>query len=242
VLDIRRALEFVFEDEQARLKIAGGLLWLLVPIANIVVIGYEVEVVRRVAQGEERPLPTWDNLGQLFVVGARLSLARFIYGLPVLAAVASGVLAGLALALQAPQSPDQAFWQTAGPFILLGVFCLLGGVFVYALGTGFLSPAVLGEYAQRGTFGACFDFAAIWRFIWRAPGLYLKLWLADAVIALGVGLLGSIVGIITSAIPCVGSLVILLVSSATALFILLVNGHLVGQLLRASYPSPIKES
>lgn len=242
MLDIRRALEYVFDDEQARTKIGVGLLLLLVPIANIVVIGYEVEVARRVARGEARPLPAWDDLGQLFVLGGRLSLARFIYGLPILLALVGGGVAVIGLAVQASQSSDPAFGQKAGPTFLLGGLCLVGGVLVYSLVFGFLSPALLAEYAKHGTFAACFNLAAIWRFIAREPGQYLTLWLADVVISLAIGLLGSIAAIITGVIPCVGQLVFLLMTSATAFFIVLVNGHLVGQLLGARNLLSIKET
>jgi hypothetical protein len=96
-----------------------------------------------------------------------------------------------------------------------------------------LYPAILAEYAQRGTFAACFDLAAIARFIRRDPGQYTLAWLAEIGLGLAIALVGFAAGLVLSAIPCLGSLALMFVFGLAAFVTLMFNSHLVGQLMRA---------
>ena len=232
MLDIRQALEFLTDDERAQNKLLIGALLMIVPVANIAAIGYEVEVARRVARGEPRPLPEWNDLGGLFVSGAWLSLARLIYTLPIVAVGFAMAIGGFALALQDTQASRQQ-GAALGSVFAVGIVCLVGGLFIYGFVLGFLYPAILAEYARRGTFAACFDLAAIARFIRRDPGQYALAWLAEIGLGLAIGLVGFVAGLILSAIPCLGSLALLLVFGLAAFVVLMFDSHLVGQLMRA---------
>jgi hypothetical protein len=232
MLDIRRALEFLTDDERAQNKLGIGALLMIVPLANIAAIGYEVEVARRVARAEPRPLPEWNDLGGLFVSGAWLSLARLVYTLPIVAVAFAMAIAGLALALQDTQSARQQF-DALGSVFAVGVVCLVGGLFIYGFILGFLYPAILAEYARRGTFAACFDLAAITRFIRRDPGQYALAWLAEIGLGLALGLVGFVAGLVLSAIPCLGSLALMFIFGLAAFVVLMFNSHLAGQLMRA---------
>ncbi|MEP7356041.1 MAG: DUF4013 domain-containing protein [Anaerolineales bacterium] len=242
MLDIRRALEYLTEDEKAQTKIAVGALMAIIPLANVAAAGYEVEVTRRVARNEPRPLPEWNDIGGLFVTGAWLSLARLVYMLPIFLVMFAGMAAWFVFILQAAQSSREAS-PALGPAILITFFCTIAGVFVYGLLLGFVFPAILAVYARRGTFAACFDFAAISRFIRRDPGQYALAWLAELGLGLAIGLISAVVGLVLGAIPCLGTIALYFVFGLAGFILLMFNGHLVGQLMQADAKAVIaKES
>jgi len=232
MLDIRRALEFLTDDPRAQNKIALGGLLMVVPLVNIAAVGYEVEVTRRVARGEPRPLPEWNDLGGLFVSGAWLSLARLVYTLPIVAVAFAMAAAGFIFAVQDAQASRQ---QTLpiGPVLAVGIVLLVVGLFIYGFVLGFLYPAILAEYARRGTFAACFYIAAIIRFIRRDPGQYALAWAAEIGLGLIVALISFVAGLALSAIPCLGSLALMFIFGIAAFVMLMFHSHLAGQLMRA---------
>jgi hypothetical protein len=241
MLDIRRALTFMSEDPLASEKVGLGALISLAPILNLAGIGYQVEVARRVARGEPKPLPEWNDLKRLWVQGAWLGLAYYLYSLPLLLVVFGGmatVFVGLVLSLQTEPAQSGASLP-APPALVVVIFIVLAGAsLVYGLALGLLRPAILAEYVRRGTLRACFDFGALWRFARQNVGEYLQLWLAELVLGWIVILPLLLLIFIVAFVPFVGPLLVAFVAGGVGFFILLVSSHLVGQLLRARSQSP----
>ena len=232
MLDIRRAIEFITEDQKAQSKFLIGSLLLAVPFANFAAVGYEVEVARRVARNEPRPLPEWNDLSGLFATGARLLLARLVYVLPMIAFGVIIWIAMFAVFLQLSSSGQQQA-RDPGPMFIIVAVCLIGVVIVYGLLFSFFNMAILAVYAQRGTLAACFDFAAIARFIRRNPAEYALAWLAEWGIGLIIGLILAVVVVPISLIPCLGAIAIALIAGLIGFFSLMLQSHLAGQLMRA---------
>jgi len=235
MLDIRRALEYISEDPRASEKLGLGAVISLAPVLNLATIGYEVEVARRVAHPEPRPLPEWNEVKHLWVQGAGLGLALFIYGLPMFLIALGGsavVFLGLVLSLQTESARTGAGPLPPAP--VLGTFLvLLATAFAYGSILGLLRPAIQAEYVQRGTFQACFDFGAIFHFIRQDVGRYVLAWLTELVLGWIMSVPLFFAGFIVAFIPFVGPLLIALMAAAAGFFLLLVSSHLVGQLLRA---------
>jgi hypothetical protein len=168
-----------------------------------------------------------------------LGLVYFIYSLPSMLIVLGGmalVFVGLVVSLQSPAAQSGA--APVPPLWILAVFVLLAvTAIVYGVLFGLLRPAVLVEYAQRGTLQACFDFGAMLRFIQQNLGEYVKLWLAELVLGWLVSLPLIVLVFILGLVPFVGPVLIALVAGAAGFFLLLVSSHMVGQLLRATPPS-----
>jgi hypothetical protein len=232
-IDVGRALNFIVDDPRARTKLLIGGLLLAVPIANIAAVGYQVTLARAVAAGETRTLPEWDSPGWLFAQGLGLAAARLIYAAPGTALWLGPVVAGvinllrLATAAERGAPPPPVAW----PAVLAGLgLVALGGL--YGLGVALLAPAVTAHYARAGRFSACFNLRAIFGLIARTRGAYLRLWLAEWLDDLGVGLLLWGVGFVVSGLLCLGSLVTYLLAWLLAFVSMLVNGYLAGQLLR----------
>src|SRR5579859_28801 len=132
MLDIRRALTFMSEDPQASQKVGLGALITLAPILNLAGIGYQVEVARRVARGETTPMPEWNDLKRLWVQGAWLGLAYYLYGLPALLIVFGGMatgFVGLVLSLQS-DSAQSGTSLPAPPALVVVIFIMLAGAAV----------------------------------------------------------------------------------------------------------------
>jgi hypothetical protein len=241
MLDIERALTFMSDDPKASEKVGLGALIALTPFLNVAAIGYQVEVTRRVAQGAAQTTPDWNNLQQLWKQGAWLALAYYLYSLPVLFIVFGGIglgLAGIVLSLQS--EAVQTGRSSAAPALLIFglVFVVVLVAFIYGLLIGWLRPAILAEYAQRGTFGACFDFRAMWRFMRQNPAEYLQLWLLDMAVGIILSVPLILVILILAWAPFIGPLLGTLVAAGVAFFEFLFSGHLVGQVLHARTQSP----
>ena len=226
-IDLVEAIRYPFREE--RWPVKAGILALLatIPILNFVVVGYEVEIARRVGLGQTPAMPEWDDLAGHFRQGLRLALARYVYNLPILL-VAGAVGAGAILVLVA--AADSEFQFPLLMAILGGGFgLLLGMVFV----VGAISPAVTVQYVQGKTFASCFDFAAISAHVRRRPSAYLSVLAYYLVLSFGLLAVVFPVSMALAFIPCVGPLAQIVVTMAMILVLVLALAHLEGQLLRA---------
>lgn len=240
-MNLSQAFSFPFSDEQWASKLGLGTLISLCPILNFASLGYELETMRRVSADDPQPLPDWDQLSRFFNDGLWLVLARLVYGLP--ATLLGGCLfvtfmGGLGTVLSLAQT-DQAAQIGLGT---LAILCcsILAALWLYQLFFGLLAPAVTLQYFRQRSFGACFNFGAIWRFISHNLSGYLTLWLSIVVFQL-VGTLiviGVVLGV--SLIPCVGAFISLLypfLLGGLVFYTQIFSGHLLGQLLRAGSPT-----
>jgi hypothetical protein len=183
-LNFEEALRFIWRDPRWLSKLALGALFSLlsfVVVGAILMQGYLLIMAGRVARQEERPLPEWEDWGEIlrqgfgaFLVGLILLVPLIIVGflifllfLPLIAAGSSGGQAAGGLA--------------AGASILIAFLSLL---FVpLALLVGIVVPAA---YAQlilhEGDLAAAFRFREVFGFIGRHKGQYaLMLLLSYAV-------------------------------------------------------------
>lgn len=224
-MDLGRSLTFAFDDTQWTDRIALGTVICLVPILNVAVAGYQVEVARRVVQGEARPLPDWDNLGRKWKEGIVLLVVSLIYYLPLYL-----LLCGpLALFVPVLFIPDEKRAVTAAGIVVLIWSLACGAGLFFSLVMGFFSLAVRLQYVLHGTLAACFNLSAILGTIRRHTGQYLLAWLGTVCAGLiygGVVMGSSLVGII----PFVGWVIQVLLLGASVFWMELVTGHLVGQL------------
>ena len=201
-IDFGRAIGFVTDDPEWLKKVlVGGVFALLCAILVGVpfVFGYVARVLRRVAAGETRPLPEWDDLGGFFGDGVRLFGVQLVYslgasvviGVPALMAVL--VLAGLGAA-----SGDAG--EARGPLALLAVLgfvALYAVILVVALALAIYLPAALLRVAIRESFAEGFAAREIFFFIRANLGNYalsLVAYLVAAFVA-QFGLLLCFVGI-----------------------------------------------
>ena len=221
-MEIGKAFSYVFEDEKWINKVLIGALFTLLSVIIIgmfFVLGYAVQTIRNVAEGNPRPLPEWDNLGDKLGKGFSLFVVMFIYALPLIVIILCTTV------------PANIISGTAGDngaaSGLAGFLSLIGGclTFIYEILLALIFPAILVRFATTGSISACFQFGQIISFITANIGNYIIVVLLSIVayIIAGLGVIACIVGVFV-----------------TSFYAYLVMAHLFGQLARLSGPGEIR--
>ena len=216
-MDFGKSFTFPFEDDEWVTKILIGGLLSLIPIVNLVVVGYAIKVIKNVADGVERPLPNWDEFGDLFVKGLMTTLASLIWTLPMMAfAMVMAVLGALAGGGDAQSNVFAV--------CMMSVSCLMA---LYGFCIGVLLPAAMARYAVTGEFIAFFRVGEIFHLVASHLGEYI--------ISLLLMIVASFISAFGLIFCCIGVVF-------TAFWSTLVGPHLLGQICRPSAalaePSP----
>jgi hypothetical protein len=156
-MDVGKSFTYMFEDKDWLVKLVVGAVFGLLSTFLIgipFVIGYMLEVIRRVVRGDPQLLPNWDNLGEKFVQGLVLIVIMAIWLIPtwVVLCVQLGVTIPLG------DNPDYTGLVTA---VSICGSCLN---LLWSIVISFFSPAIFTRYAVTGQFASAFQFAEIWRF------------------------------------------------------------------------------
>jgi hypothetical protein len=212
-MDYGKPFTFMFEDRDWVAKILIGALFVFLSIFLVgipFVLGYGIEVIRRVAAGRDEVLPAWDDLGDEFVQGLILLVILFIFSLP-------GLLLSGCSSLFLRSLADATRNDAGSAFFALVIFFANALVALYSLIISLLTPAIAIRYAMTRDFGAAFNLSALWRIINANLGAYILVlilsWVASVIAGLGV-------------IVCVIGVFF------TAFWSVLVTAHLSGQYYR----------
>jgi hypothetical protein len=152
MMEIGKAFTFVTSEEDWIKKIAiGGVLILInfIPIIPMMLMfGYQIKVAKNVIRGDEHPLPEWEEWGQLFIDGAVVWVAVFLYALP---AILMTLCASLVIVFGAGSNGNEGNTVALGGGVILACLAIL---FILAL--LLIMPAVFVQYARTGEFGPLF--------------------------------------------------------------------------------------
>jgi len=212
-MDFGLAFSYVFEDEDWVKKLAVASVLCLTVIGIIPVLGWGLEVIRRVIKGEDELLPDWSQFGQYFVKGLLILLVMFIYYLPITILGACNAGAGTLLG-----NMGEDF---ATPLIWILTSCLSCLYILYGLGVALFLPAALGNYAAKEEFGAVFKFGEIFKIVKENLGNY------------GLVFLGMLLSYIIAPLGTVACGIGVAITSAYAI---LFNSHLMGQAYKVAAP------
>ncbi|HLA76856.1 MAG TPA: DUF4013 domain-containing protein [Vicinamibacteria bacterium] len=172
--DFGRAFTFIKEDPDAVKKVligsAFGLLGILV-VGAIFLLGYQMRLIQRVARGESRPLPEWDDFGGLFVDGLKLIVVNIVYALGLLLILGCpfGVLL-LGFSAAAGGKGSHGGLEALG---VLGVMAFYGAILLASLLLFVYLPSALVRLAITNDFAAGFQVKENIGFIRRNPLNYL---------------------------------------------------------------------
>jgi hypothetical protein len=175
-MNLSKSFTYMFEDDNWISKYLIGILISLVPILNFAWAGYGVGIMRNMARGMEKPLPSWDNLGEKFKDGLVIMVATFIYMLPAIIVFSIGAIASAAAG------------GKSGTSILTILVSCCG--FVYILAFSFLQPALLIHYARTNSFAALFQVGEVIKLATGNIGEYLMAWVTGLIA-------GAIFGIVS---------------------------------------------
>jgi hypothetical protein len=220
-MDIGKAYLFVKDEEGWIGKIAIGAVilffsFLIIPIFFLV--GYQIAVARSVLDGDEHPLPAWDNWGQLFIDGVVVLIAQFIYALPLVLLSLCSWLVFLVPALGAGTDLEEALAGGA----LIGFLAIMCVIVLLAFALAFVVPALYVQYARNGDFGSMFRFAEVIEIARQNLVDILLTILAN----LGAGLVLSLLITIASITICGG----IILSFAGPVWLMVATAHLYGQI------------
>jgi hypothetical protein len=205
-MDIGSSFSYMFQDEDWIKKILIGGVVGIIPIVNFAAIGYMIQVIRNVRDGQALPLPEWDQFGKFFVDGLWIFLIFLVWAIPI---ILVACLQGIGTAVLAEASEDAA---NALGIVSACFSCLM---VLWSLVMAAVSPAILIRYSEVGEFMTGFQFSEILGIIRANIGNYiiviLLIWVASFVASFGVIL--CVIGVIF-----------------TQFWAYLVTGNLLGQL------------
>lgn len=174
-MNFGKSFTYMFEDDNWVSKYLIGIVISIVPILNFAWAGYGVGIMRNMARGMEKPLPSWDNLGEKFKDGLVIMVVNFIYALPAIIVISIGAIASAAAGGKGASSA----------LVILASCC--GGI--YLLAFSFLQPALLIHYARTNSFGALFQVGEVIKLATANIGEYLMAWVTGLIA-------GAILGIV----------------------------------------------
>jgi hypothetical protein len=213
-MDIGKAFTFIFDDKKWLSKVGLGALISIVPILNFAWIGYLVQVVRNVENSLLEPLPEWGDLGEKFMKGLLLIVAGLIYALPI-------VILGAIFLIPAIFASGGDISEAAGAAMAGGMIFISCVVLIYSLVLSFFYPALMVNFARKGTFASCFEFSKIIKVASFNWGNYLVACIMSIVFSAVLGLLSSLL----SPIICIGWIIAIAISAWASL----IPAHLFGQ-------------
>jgi hypothetical protein len=204
-MDFGKAFSFVFEDEDWIKKVGvGGLLSLIPVIGIFVVMGWGLEITKRVIKGQEEVLPEWDDFGGYLTKGFMLFLITFVYTLPIILVQACSSLPFLY------ENAD----ETLTIIFTIVTVCFGCFTFLYSLAAYLVLPAAVGRYAATGELGQAFKLGEIFKKVRENLGTY-------ALVLLG--------GIVASLVASLGTIACVIGVVFTMVYAMAINGHLWGQ-------------
>jgi hypothetical protein len=163
-MDFGLAFTFPFKDPDWFKKIAIiGLVGLIPIIGQLVLFGWAFQIAQRVIRGEHAPLPELD-FGEQLTKGFQTWLIYLVYALPIIIITIPLAVVD-SLAATANGSNDS--------IILALSLCCGAVIFLYGIFMAFVVPAAIGRFADKGNFGAAFQFANVFALVRSAPAAYL---------------------------------------------------------------------
>jgi len=158
-MNFGKSFTYMFDDTNWVSKFLVGIAISMVPILNLAWAGYGIGIMRNMARGMEKPLPSWDNLGEKFKDGLIIFITAFIYALPALIVIGIGAIAATALG-----------GEDTATVVMIVVGCCAS---VYLLAFAFLQPALLIHYARTNSFKALFQVGEVIKLATSNIGDYL---------------------------------------------------------------------
>ncbi|KAF0107776.1 MAG: hypothetical protein FD146_1407 [Anaerolineaceae bacterium] len=220
MLDYGAPFGFLFKDKRwlRKLLIASLLTCTLVGAAPV--FGWTIEIVRRMAQGEEPAIPEFKDWKTFWKLGGQFALVNAAWLLPLLLAV---LMIYLPLFLLS-HLPDEAVLATfAATFCCVSLFLL-----IYSIAYIFFVPAMMALLAKTGSTGQAMNPVRLWREVRPRFTEYLIVFLIVGVALLNVMLFAA-------------PLTLFLLLPPMLVYAGLVTAHFAGQLARMNESKNLQE-
>jgi hypothetical protein len=207
-MNFGKAFTFPFQDPDWIKKIIiPGLVMLIPFLGQIVVLGWMLEITRRVIRQNPNALPELD-FGKNLSDGFKGFLISLVYAIP---AILFSMPPAIVNTVMASSGSDS---DIAGPLMIIVMVCCYGLLFIYSLALSVFIPAAMGHFVATEKMSSAFRFSEVIGLVRVAPGPYLMV-LVGVILSGMIGSLGSIL--------CVIGVLL------TYAYAMAINGHLYGQ-------------
>ncbi len=230
MIDLGRAIQHPFEDKDWAVKMLVGAGISLVPILNFALSGYSLQVQRNVAQGQDVPLPRWDDMGKYLTDGLKVLVVQIIFAIPILVIsfglMVSGMLFGFSSDAMSRSMRDVA---GAGFSVLsLALTCL---IMLYGVAYVIIQPATLIQLARTDQISSVFRFSEIMAIIKNRTGDYILALFMPVILSFAISAVFGFINLIPFVGLCITFIFIPFMFLALP-YISIVLGHIYGQLMR----------
>lgn len=207
-MDFGKAFTYPFQDpDWAKKIIIPGLVMLIPILGQIVLLGWMLDITRRVIRQDPNPLPELE-FGKNLSDGFKGFVISLVYAIP---AIIFSLPPAILNAMVGSGSSDL---ESMGPVMIIVMICCYGLLTLYSLLLAVIAPAAMGNFVAHENMSAGFRFAEVFGLVRSAVGPYLLV-LVGAMLS---GLIAQL-GIIA----CVIGFFV------TYAYAMAVNGHLYGQ-------------
>jgi hypothetical protein len=214
-MNFGRAFTYVTEDPEWLKKVIIAALIILIPlVGGLAVMGWGLEINRRIITGETEILPAWDNFGGFIMNGLKELVVAIVYLLPAILiyGCAAAAIVGVTTFTSSGDSGNSDTMGSAIAILTMCMYCFC--ILFLIIGALLIAPAT-SVLAETGEIGAALRFGHIFALLRAAIGPYV-------LSILVVGLAAS-VGASIGSIACgVGALFV-------AAYIRAVSSHLYAQ-------------
>ncbi len=187
-MDIGRAFVYPFEDPDWLKKIVIVAVISLIPvIGQIWILGWSIEITRRVIKKDPIQLAGFDDFGGMLMLGLKAFVIGFVYSIPMFFFILPPSITPLIF------DPNQS-----SALISLVITCFTCLMLLYGILLAFIFPAAFGELAATDQLGSAIHPGRILGLLRADPGAYVITWLgaiAAGFIA-GLGIILCFVGVI----------------------------------------------
>jgi hypothetical protein len=224
-MDYGKSFVFMFEDPNWLRKLGIGTLVGLLGIVLspvligliplIMLVGYSLDALRNVMDGQPTPLPEWEDWGGFLVRGLKVAVAFIVWAFLPWIILAIPLSIGISLGNQ-----NGGGAEAVGVVLMVCASCLMAlwGIFV-----ALISPAITIRLAATDRFGSAFEVGRLW----RIPREHLGPVIISLLLTAVAGAIGSIVGSLGIVLCLIGALI---TGPLAMLWQYLVAAHLFGQI------------
>jgi hypothetical protein len=215
-LDYGSSFGFFFKEEGwfKTLVLASLLTCTLVGAAPV--MGWTVAIVRRIARGEEPPVPPFTDWKAHWLLGGQFAFVNVVWLLPLLAAV---------IVLYIPLNFTERLGNALLPVLGGTLLCVLGFLLIYSTVYIFLVPSMMIVLAETGSTRKAANPVRLWRVARKNISGHLIVFLI-----VGLGLFNVILFL--------APLTLFLALPPMLVYAGLVTGHFAGQLGRGEAIQP----
>lgn len=189
------AFSYPFQDPDWFKKIAlTGVIFLIPIVGQLYLIGWMLEIVRRVINNETPILPESVDFGGFIGRGFQGFIINLVYAIPL-------IIFSLPPSLIAPIGDlVEIDTETMGTITIIISVCCGGLSFIYSILLGFVLPAALSNFVVKGSLGGGFQLGEVFGLIKAAPGAYVLVFLGSIVagIVSNLGIIVCLIGLLVT--------------------------------------------